>query len=247
MAPILADARTRALLNDRTPASLNASLRYPRPGIPGWHVTGDDGLLGFALLNIVEREGVRAGKIVECLLRGDDPDRWHAAIDALARELKAQGKQVFIDWKLHDIGATVERAARALSSSGCDLLTVHAEPQVMAAAVRGCEGSGLKILAVTVLTSLTDDDLVEMGFHEDARTLVERRIRQALAAGCHGVVGQHGRIAVTGCLHRVQQAPVQSGLSSGRDRRLDRAPGQLVPEPQTAGAPLDQTALAERP
>lgn len=107
---------------------------------------------------------------------------------ALARELKAEGKQVFLDWKLHDIGTTVERAARALAGSGCDFLTVHGEPQVMAAAVRGCEGSGLRILAVTVLTSLADADLVEMGYHEDARTLVERRIRQALAAGCHGVV-----------------------------------------------------------
>jgi len=106
----------------------------------------------------------------------------------LARELKAEGKQVFLDWKLHDIGATVERAARALGGSGCDFLTVHGEPQVMASAVRGCEGSTLKVLAVTVLTSLTDEDLVEVGYHEDARTLVERRIRQALAAGCHGVV-----------------------------------------------------------
>ncbi len=107
---------------------------------------------------------------------------------ALARELKAQGKQVFIDWKLHDIGATVERATRALAASGCDLLTVHGEPQVMAAAVRGGAGSSLQILAVTVLTSLTDADLAEIGYAEAAPALVERRIRQALAAGCHGVV-----------------------------------------------------------
>jgi orotidine-5'-phosphate decarboxylase len=107
---------------------------------------------------------------------------------ALARELKRQGKQVFIDWKLHDIGATVERAARALAGSGCDFLTVHAEPQVMASAVKGCEGSGLKILGVTVLTSLADADLAEIGYAEGARALVERRIRQALAAGVQGVV-----------------------------------------------------------
>jgi orotidine-5'-phosphate decarboxylase len=107
---------------------------------------------------------------------------------ALVRELKGQGKQAFLDWKLHDIGATVERAARALAGAGGDFLTVHGEPQVMAAAVRGCAGSGLKILAVTVLTSLTDADLVEMGYAETARALVERRIRQAVAAGCDGVV-----------------------------------------------------------
>lgn len=105
-----------------------------------------------------------------------------------ARELKAAGKQVFLDWKLHDIGATVQRAAAALAGSGCDLLTVHGEPQVMRAAVQGRGRSGLKILAVTVLTSLTDEDLADMGYAETVRALVERRIHQAVAAGCDGVV-----------------------------------------------------------
>jgi orotidine-5'-phosphate decarboxylase len=81
----------------------------------------------------------------------------------LAHELKASGKSIFLDWKLHDIGATVERSARVLARSGCDLLTVHAEPQVMKAAVQARGDSDLKILAVTVLTSLTDADLNEMG------------------------------------------------------------------------------------
>src|SRR5690606_20919557 len=64
---------------------------------------------------------------------------------ALARELKASGAQVFLDWKLHDIGATVEKATAVLANAGCDLLTVHARPQVMAAAARGAAGSDLKI------------------------------------------------------------------------------------------------------
>jgi orotidine-5'-phosphate decarboxylase len=106
----------------------------------------------------------------------------------LARELKSAGKQVFLDWKLHDIGTTVERSAAVLARSGCDFLTVHAEPQVMAAAVRACAGSNLKILGVTVLTSLSDADLKAMGYVETARALVERRIHQAIAAGAGGVV-----------------------------------------------------------
>ncbi len=106
----------------------------------------------------------------------------------LARDLKAQGKQVFLDWKLHDIGTTVQRSAAVLADSGCDFLTVHGEPQVMAAAVRGRGRSDLKILAVTVLTSLSDEDLLEMGFTESARSLVERRIHHAVAAGCDGVI-----------------------------------------------------------
>ncbi|MGZ6038141.1 MAG: orotidine-5'-phosphate decarboxylase [Phenylobacterium sp.] len=109
---------------------------------------------------------------------------------ALARQLKAQGKQVFLDWKLHDIGTTVQKAAAALAAADCgDFLTVHGEPQVMASAVRGRgTGGNLKILAVTVLTSLNDADLKEIGYAEGARALVERRIHQAIAAGCDGVI-----------------------------------------------------------
>ncbi|KQY29680.1 orotidine 5'-phosphate decarboxylase [Caulobacter sp. Root1455] len=107
---------------------------------------------------------------------------------ALARELKGEGKQIFLDWKLHDIGATVERSARVLAGAGCDLLTVHAEPQVMRAAVKAKAGSDLKILAVTVLTSLTDADLIELGYAFSARDLVARRIRQAVECGVDGIV-----------------------------------------------------------
>ena len=105
-----------------------------------------------------------------------------------AHELRASGKQVFQDWKLHDIGAQVEGAARAVAEGGCDLVTVHAEPQVMRAAVKGRGAADTKILAVTVLTSLSDADLEEIGYGETAATLVERRVRQALDCGVDGVV-----------------------------------------------------------
>lgn len=109
---------------------------------------------------------------------------------AFAHELRARGKTVFQDWKLHDIGAQVEGAARAVAEGGCDLLTVHAEPQVMRGAVRGRDavGPGTKILAVTVLTSLSDTDLSEIGYGFAAAELVERRVRQALDCGVDGVV-----------------------------------------------------------
>ena len=106
----------------------------------------------------------------------------------LARDLKGEGKSIFLDWKLHDIGATVERSARVLAGAGCDLLTVHAEPQVMQAAVKAKGGSDLKILAVTVLTSLNDADLIELGYAFSARDLVARRIRQAVDCGVDGIV-----------------------------------------------------------
>ena len=107
---------------------------------------------------------------------------------AFAHDLRARGKQVFQDWKLHDIGAQVEGAARAVADGGCDLLTVHAEPQVMTAAARGAAGSGTKVLAVTVLTSLSDDDLKAIGYGATAAELVARRVHQALDCGVDGVV-----------------------------------------------------------
>ena len=107
----------------------------------------------------------------------------------LARALKARGLKVFLDWKLHDIGATVEKATAAIVASGaCDFLTVHAEPQVLAAAVRGRGESSAKILGVTVLTSLTPENLAEIGYDIGLEALVERRVRQAIDAGADGVV-----------------------------------------------------------
>jgi orotidine-5'-phosphate decarboxylase len=108
----------------------------------------------------------------------------------LAKALKGRGLKMFLDWKLHDIGATVEKATAAIVASGaCDFLTVHAEPQVLSAAVRGRDGErSAKILGVTVLTSLTADNLAEIGYEMALEALVERRVRQAIDAGADGVV-----------------------------------------------------------
>jgi orotidine-5'-phosphate decarboxylase len=106
-----------------------------------------------------------------------------------ARELKRQGRQVFLDWKLHDIGATVEKATAVIAAAEAgDFITVHAEPQVLAAAVRGRGGSALKILGVTVLTSLADRDLAAIGYDASLESLVERRVRQVIEAGADGVI-----------------------------------------------------------
>ena len=151
---------------------------------------------------------------------------------ALARDLKADGKQVFLDWKLHDIGATVEKAAAALAGSGCDLLTVHARPQVMAAARKGAEGSGLKILGVTVLTSLTDADLTADDHSLSAADLVALRVRQALDAGIDGVVSSSHEAAQVRALAE----------AAGRPDFLIVTPGV-----RPAGAALDDQARAATP
>jgi orotidine-5'-phosphate decarboxylase len=108
---------------------------------------------------------------------------------AFGRDLRRRGRQVFADWKLHDIGATVERAVAAIAASeACDIVNVHAEPQVLAAAVRGRGSSPMKLLGVTVLTSLSGQDLGEIGYAFTPAQLVERRIRQCIDAGADGVV-----------------------------------------------------------
>lgn len=109
---------------------------------------------------------------------------------ALARELKdAHGKRVFLDMKLFDIGATVEAAVRGLSRFGLDFLTVHGDPHVVRAARTGAGDSGLKILGVTVLTSLDRGDLdAAMIRSGDMLDIVLERARRALDAGADGLI-----------------------------------------------------------
>ncbi len=107
---------------------------------------------------------------------------------SLVERLNAQGKQVFVDLKLHDIGNTVERAAARIAKLGARFLTVHAFPQSMAAAKRGVAGTSLQILGVTVMTSYDDADLAEAGYALSLRDLVARRALQAKAAGLDGLI-----------------------------------------------------------
>lgn len=106
----------------------------------------------------------------------------------LARALHGAGKKVFIDLKLHDIGNTVARGVESVAALGATFLTVHAYPQTMKAAVDARAGSGLKILAVTVLTSYDDSDLHAAGYRLNVSDLVEARARQAQALGVDGLV-----------------------------------------------------------
>ncbi|TLG78525.1 orotidine-5'-phosphate decarboxylase [Methylocystis sp. B8] len=105
-----------------------------------------------------------------------------------ARELKAAGKRVFLDLKLHDIGVTVERATRQIARFGVDFLTIHAFPQTMAAARQGASDGALKLLAVTVMTSYDDADLKEAGYACGVAELVARRAKQAKEERVDGLV-----------------------------------------------------------
>lgn len=107
----------------------------------------------------------------------------------LTRRLSGEGKKVFLDFKFHDIGATVERGVKSVCKLGGDFLTVHAEPDVLKGAVEGRgDDARLKILAVTVLTSLNQDSLKRAGIDMKIEDLVLKRAEFAAEAGADGVV-----------------------------------------------------------
>src|SRR3981189_3746849 len=106
----------------------------------------------------------------------------------LVAQLANRGKKVFVDLKLHDIGNTVARGVESVAALGATSLSVHAYPQTMKAAVEARAGAGLKILAVTVLTSYDDGDLHAAGYRLGVADLVEARAQQAQVLGVDGLV-----------------------------------------------------------
>ena len=100
--------------------------------------------------------------------------------------LKEREKKIFVDLKLFDVPETVARAVRSLSGRGVEFTTVHGNDAIMQAAAK--EKGTLKILAVTVLTSLDRGDLDDLGFTCDVEKLVVSRARRALSLGCDGVI-----------------------------------------------------------
>lgn len=107
---------------------------------------------------------------------------------SFAQKLIGEGKQVFLDFKLHDIGNTVEKGTESIARIGATFLTVHAYPQTMKAAVAGKGSSKLKILAVTVLTSYDNTDLAAAGYKPGVAELAAMRAQQARDLGVDGLV-----------------------------------------------------------
>jgi len=131
---------------------------------------------------------------------------------ALGKALLTAGKRVFFDLKLLDIDNTVERGVAAIARTGATLLTVHAYPQCMRAAVKGAAGSGLGILAVSVLTSMDDRDVAEAGFARDTAGLVALRAGQAKAAGVAGLVCSPREAAMVRAIVGPEMAIVTPGI-----------------------------------
>ena len=151
---------------------------------------------------------------------------------ALGKALIAAGKDVFFDLKLLDIENTVEKGAAAIAKTGAAFLTVHAYPKCMGAAARGAAGSNLKILAVTVLTSLDNDDMMNAGYDRDVTSLVGLRAHQASLAKLGGLVCSPHEAAMVRTLVKADMAVVTPGVrpagSKANDQKRIMTPGEAL-------------------
>jgi orotidine-5'-phosphate decarboxylase len=136
-----------------------------------------------------------------------------AGFDGLLDELIRRGKKIFLDAKMFDIGETVKQGIARAAERGVSFVTVHGDSDIMRAAVEGRGNSRLKILAITVLTSLDEDGVRELGYLCPIEELVRRRVEGAIACGCDGIVA-----APRDDLSRIRRL-------EGADRLLIATPG----------------------
>ncbi len=150
----------------------------------------------------------------------------------LARELAQDGTGVFLDMKLLDIDNTVAKGVEAAAAMGVTMLTLHAYPKVMRAAVAAARGSPLTLLAVTVLTSMNAADLAEANYGLDPRTLVLRRAEQAAAAGMGGIVCSADEAAAVRAVVGPERAVVTPGIraegSAAADQKRVMTPAAAI-------------------
>ncbi len=177
--------------------------------------------------------------------------------------LGRQGKQVFVDLKFFDVPETVRGAVRALRNRGIAFATVHGNQAILEAA--GSEKGEVKILAVTVLTSLDRGDLDDLGFKCDVADLVLSRARRALAAGCDGVISSgleapllkrelgERVLVVTPGIRPVDNRPaddqkrtvdVAEAFANGADYVVVGRPIRNAPDPRAAAQAIQATIAA---
>lgn len=156
---------------------------------------------------------------------------------SVVRELTTRGKNVFVDLKMYDIGETVERATARVAALGASFLTVHSSPQVIRAAIRGRDGSNLKILAVTVLTSFDDADVADLGYTgRTAASLVEHFVEKGVAAGVDGFISSPLEVARVRAIAGPGKILVTPGVRSAGASQGDQKRVATPSEAMAAGA-----------
>jgi orotidine-5'-phosphate decarboxylase len=187
----------------------------------------------------------------------------HPGCFDLVEWLVRQGKRVFVDLKFFDVPETVRGAVRGLRNRGVTFATVHGNQAILEAA--GAEKGEVKILAVTVLTSLDRGDLDDLGFRCDVAALVLSRARRALAAGCDGVISSgleapmlkrelgERILVVTPGIRPVENRPaddqkrtvdVAQAFANGADYIVVGRPIRTAPDPRAAAEAMQATIAA---
>ena len=177
--------------------------------------------------------------------------------------LVGRGDKVFVDLKFFDVPETVRRAVAALRGRGVSFATVHGNQAMMQAAVN--EKGEVKLLAVTVLTSLDRGDLDDLGFSCDVERLVLSRARRAMEAGCDGVISsgleaarlkaefKDKLLVVTPGIRPVDNRPIDDqkrsvdvaqALASGADYIVVGRPIREAAEPRAAAQAIQKTIAA---
>jgi len=149
-----------------------------------------------------------------------------------AGELIRSGRKVFLDMKLLDIDNTVAKGVENIARMGVTMLTLHAYPKAMRAAVAAAEGSGLCLLGVTVLTSMDEQDLRDAGYAYDPQSLVQRRAEQARDAGMGGIVCSAAEAALVRGVVGPDMAVVTPGIrpagAAHGDQKRVTAPADAI-------------------
>lgn len=150
----------------------------------------------------------------------------------LARDLAQSGKKIFLDMKLLDIDNTIASAVENIVKMGMTMLTLHAYPKAMKAAVDAAKGSDLCLLGVTVLTSMDNQDLLDAGYNQDAKSLVLTRAAQAKAAGMGGIVCSAQEASAVRAILGPDMALVTPGIrpagSDNGDQKRVMTPAQAL-------------------
>ncbi len=148
------------------------------------------------------------------------------------RELTGAGKRVFFDAKLYDIGETVERAVENVARMGVDFLTIHANGPTLRAAAAGRGSSGLRLLAVTVLTSMGPEDLADLGFGGlSVEDLVLKRAGQAVEAGVDGVIASGAEASRLRAAHdrlTIVTPGIRRATDALGDQKRAMSPGEAI-------------------
>lgn len=149
-----------------------------------------------------------------------------------AKELVSSGRQVFLDMKLLDIDNTVASGVESILRIGVSMLTLHAYPKAMRAAVAAARGTDLCLLGVTVLTSMDQADLEEAGYHDTPEALALKRARQARKAGMGGIVASAAEACVLRPVIGEKMELVTPGIrlkgSDHGDQKRVMTPGQAI-------------------